>query len=160
MKEILDIKSIKTAFAVLLCMLVFQGLHREYPFYACIAAVICMQGGPDESVTIGKNRMIGTFVGGTVGYLVSLLHMHSILLTAIGIVIVASICQWIHKNGSASIACIVFLAIMTNLKGTAPHVYAINRMIDTYIGILLAVLVNKGMIIERTSQFLQGLKQK
>lgn len=155
MNRKLDLKSIKIAFAVFLCLLIFKGLHREFPFYACIAAVICMQGSAEESLKIGKSRIIGTLIGGIVGYLLSLIALKSIFITVLGVFIVVIICEYINKDSSTAIACVVLLAIMTNLRDTAPHIYAINRMIDTYIGIFVAVAINKSMIIERLINLLR-----
>lgn len=157
MSRKLDLKSIKIAFAVFLCLLIFKGLHREFPFYACIAAVICMQGTPEDSLNIGKSRIIGTLIGGVVGYLLSLIALKSILITVLGVFIVVVICEYINKNSSTAIACVVLLAIMTNLRDTPPHIYAINRMIDTYIGIFIAVAINKSMIIEKLANIIKPI---
>ncbi|WP_278279948.1 aromatic acid exporter family protein, partial [Clostridium sp. IBUN13A] len=37
----LGLRNIKTAVAVSLCMIVFNMINRENPFFACIAAVFC-----------------------------------------------------------------------------------------------------------------------
>ncbi|MPQ43692.1 FUSC family protein [Clostridium tarantellae] len=142
-------RNIKTALSVVICVLLFKVLKRPYPFYACIAAVICMKDNVKNSVKIGKNRMIGTLIGGLVGLVITLiakkfnLENFSALFTGLGIVTTIYSCNLCKKKESVTIACIVLIAIMVNLKGTAPFAYAFNRILDTFVGIIVALLINK-----------------
>ena len=63
----IGLRNIKTALAVAICMVIFQVIGRENAFYACIAAVICMKDTVSSSFTMGKNRLIGTIIGGLFG---------------------------------------------------------------------------------------------
>ncbi|MGL5244326.1 MAG: FUSC family protein [Sarcina sp.] len=142
-------RNLKTALAVVLCVLLFKVSYRPYPFYACIAAVICMKDNVKSSVKIGKNRMVGTLIGGLVGLIITILAKYlylqnfSALLTGLGIIITIYSCNLCNKKESVTIACIVLIAIMVNLKGTAPFAYALNRILDTFVGIIIALLINK-----------------
>lgn len=145
----IGMRNIKTALSVLICILLLRILGRPFPFYACIAAAICLQDTVKNSFKMGKQRMLGTIIGGAVGMaLASLEESFNIvtfipILTAIAIVLVIYICTIIKKPGSVSISCIVLLAIMTNLRDTTPILYGLNRMFDTAVGIVVAILVNK-----------------
>ncbi len=136
-------RNIKTAISVFICISIFQLLNRPYPFYACIAAVICMQKSVKNSFKTGKNRMIGTVIGGVMGYVLTVTLGNSGLVCGLGITIVIYSCNLFNQKNSVAIACIVFIAIMTNLRGIPPHIYAINRVIDTFIGIIVSILVNR-----------------
>ncbi|MDZ4993572.1 hypothetical protein GNF80_11420 [Clostridium perfringens] len=142
-------RNLKTALAVTLCIGFFELIHRQYPFYACIAAVICMKDTVENSYKMGKSRMIGTITGGLVGLSLTFLALtfnlakFPGLITGVGIVITIYLLNVFNKKGSVSIACIVLIAIMTNLHGKAPYAYAIDRIIDTFIGIIIALLINK-----------------
>lgn len=135
-------RNIKTAISVFICISIFQLLNRPYPFYACIAAVICMKNNFQNSFVIGKNRMIGTTIGGLIGLVLSLIVGNPSIVVGLGIVLVIYSCNLCKQSDSIVIACIVFIAIMTNLKGTPSYIYAINRIIDTFIGIIVSILVN------------------
>lgn len=141
-------RNLKTALAVTLCIGFFELIHREYPFYACIAAVICMKDTVENSYKMGKSRMIGTITGGIVGLMLTFLALNLNLIkfpgiiTGLGIVLTIYLLNIFNKKGSISIACIVLIAIMTNLHGKAPYAYAIDRIIDTFIGIIIALLIN------------------
>lgn len=136
-------RNLKTAISVFICIIVFQLLKRPYPFYACIAAVICMQNSVHNSFVAGKNRMIGTIIGAVVGIMFSIFIGQNAIVTGLGIVLVIYLCNFFNYDGSVSIACVVFLAIMTNLKEGTSYMYAINRVFDTFVGIIVAILVNK-----------------
>lgn len=142
-------RTLKTGLSVFLCILFFEIIQRPYPFYACIAAVICLKETVETSMQMGKNRIIGTLIGGMIGliltFIVDTLNLTPIIsiITAIGVILSIYICNLLKKNASVSISCIVIIAIMVNLKTTISYDYAINRMIDTFIGIILAILVNK-----------------
>jgi uncharacterized membrane protein YgaE (UPF0421/DUF939 family) len=114
----------------------------EYPFYAAIAAIICMQNTVEESFKVGRNRVLGTILGAVIGVIFYSIRPTSILLSGVGIMIVIYICNLVKWNKSVTIAGIVFCVIMTNLDGRDPFFYALNRVLDTLLGIIVAVLVN------------------
>lgn len=163
-------RTMKTALSVLLCLLFFRAitmlsyllpesgswiaqflqflLYRPNPIFACIAAVIAMQSTVGASLQLGGSRVIGTGVGAVLGLLflwldTSLLERHlNILLSAVGIVLVVNVCLLFKRPLSVSIGCVTFLIIMVTLEEQFPYLYAINRLIDTAIGISLSVAVN------------------
>ncbi|SHK06312.1 Aromatic acid exporter family member 1 [Clostridium cavendishii DSM 21758] len=142
-------RNIKTALAVLTCILLLKLIGFSYPFYACIAAVICMQDTVKNSYTAGKNRMIGTIIGGMFGMLLAYLEEYlnigflNPLIVFLGIISLIYIGTALKRHSSISISCIVFLAIMVNLRDTTPFVYSINRMFETFVGIIVAIIINK-----------------
>lgn len=135
-------RNIKTAISVSICVALAHIFNREYIFYAAIASVIAMQSSVSDSFKAGKNRMKGTIVGAIIGFIFAFISPDNILLCGIGIVILIFICNFLGWNKSVTISCIVFLAIMLNLNGRTPFLYSINRIIDTFMGITVAVLVN------------------
>ena len=143
-------RNLKTALAVTLCIGFFELIHRQYPFYACIASVICMKDTVESTFSMGKNRLIGTLLGGLIGVLFifivdNILFLQSInsLVTAVGVIGAIYLCNIIKKPGSVTICCIVFIGIMINYDGPASYSYAIGRSIDTSIGIIIAIFINK-----------------
>lgn len=138
----IGMRNIKTAIAIVICVFISQIFKLEYPFYACIAAIITMRGSVFGTFKAARHRMLGTTVGAVVGLICVLIAPRSAILSGIGIVVIIYICNVLEWDDSISIAGIVFLAIMVNLKGTTPIFYAVNRLIDTFIGITVAALVN------------------
>lgn len=138
----IGMRNIKTGISVFLCVIVSRLLNLEIPFYAGIAAVISMQSSVTSSFHAGRNRMLGTLVGAATGLVFAIIDPGNAILCGIGVSVVIFVTNSLKWNKSASIGCIVFLAIMTNLNGKAPVNYSLNRILDTFIGISIAVLVN------------------
>lgn len=147
----LGLRNIKTAIAVTLCMIIFNLIRRENPFFACIAAVFCMKDTVSNSIHMGKNRIIGTMLGGLIGIILiylstkfTFLYSISSIVTGIGISISIYLCTIFKKPESVIVSCIVISGIMINYASQMnSYTYAINRTIDTIIGIVIAILVNK-----------------
>lgn len=137
----LGMRNIKTAISVVLCIFVLQLLEMD-PFFACIAAVVTMQTTVDVSFRAGMERMVGTLVGAGMGIVVAVYAPDNIYLIGLGIIIIIYVSNLIHQQNAASLACIVFLAIMLTLTYENPLQHAYKRIIETFIGIVIAVLVN------------------
>ncbi|MBQ6820222.1 MAG: FUSC family protein [Clostridium sp.] len=149
----IGLRTIKTALAVFCCLLFFPS----EPFFACLTAVFCVQDTVSNSINIAINRGLGTILGAILGllfliicrffvfnidiYILAKLLMY--LTISIGIITVIYICNLINKQGAINISCIAFLAVTTTHAFTDPIYYAVNRIIETLFGILVALLVNK-----------------
>lgn len=136
----LGLRTIKTGIAVTLSALISQILQLEYPFYATIACVISMD--KTMSIKAGKNRMLGTTLGAFVGVCMVLIDPDNAFLAGFGCIIVVYMCSLLKWKGSVVISCTVISIIMFNLKGRNPYIYSIERLIDTFVGVLVATLVN------------------
>lgn len=146
----IGMRNIKTSVSVFLCLLFFEIVNRGSSFYACIAAVICMQPTLENTYSKGISRIIGTIMGGFLGAVLLIIgesyifEKSLIILIPIGITILIEICVYFKQKESVSISCIVFLSIMILHRVNGDYFwYTINRIIDTSIGIIIAVAVNK-----------------
>lgn len=135
-------RNIKTAIAVVISVLISKSLKMEYPFYAAIASIISLQNSVENSFKAGRNRMLGTMIGALVGFICASISPENPILVGLGIVCVIYLCNLLNWKESASIAGVVFCAIMLNLKGNSPILYSINRILDTFVGITVAITVN------------------
>lgn len=59
----IGMRIVKSALAVFVCLLI-DRLRGGMPFYAAIAAILCMQPDVANSLKTAANRVIGTLVGG------------------------------------------------------------------------------------------------
>lgn len=156
----IGMRNIKTAIAVFLCVSISKIFKMQYPFYSAIATVIAMQSSVTESFNAGKVRMLGTFVGALVGLIFSLIYPNSEILCGLGIVAIIYFCNILKLKKSVTISCIVFIAIMTNLKGENPLLYSTSRCVDTFLGIAIAVIVNYLIVPPKhISKILSNLNQ-
>ncbi len=143
-------RNIKTATAAALCALVYFFLNRS-PAFACIGAIFGMGSDLENSKLHGGNRLFGTLIGGLLGmalfriYLIFYPHGgHSLLLVPlvfVGVVILILLCQvfWV---GGVQPGGVVLCILLFNTPPDTYISYALNRILDTAIGVVAAMVVN------------------
>lgn len=143
-------RNVKTGLAAFICIILFSIFSKDSAFFACIAAMMCMQDTVENSFKMGKNRMIGTLIGGAVGLFITFIsskvgnaNWAYAILTFLGTIITIYLCVLSKAKGAVNSACIVLFAITTNLRGVGTYQYAINRTIDTFVGVVIGILVNR-----------------
>lgn len=150
-------RNLKTAVAVTACFFLFlplQGVDLPAganmgPFYACIAAVICMQSSVEQSLRQGVSRMMGTLLGGGAGLLILLLGdrlNHPVFTGALlgaGVVFTIWLCNALRRPAACAISCIVLCVVVLNHSGADRYVYTVVRMGETVVGIAVALAVNR-----------------
>lgn len=141
-------RNFKTALSILLCIVILKVLGFQSPFYACIAAVICLTDSYESSIKTGKNRMIGTIIGGLLGMVATIIlsfyntfWFRTIIIFVFTIAVIY-LCTVLKKPGSVSIACIVLLANLLLNRDYSNYIYTFSRIIETFIGVIIAVAVN------------------
>ena len=147
------LRTIKSGIAVFLCLL----LLPNEPFFACLTAVICLQDTVYNSIHMGINRGAGTIIGACFGliflFLFRSLEIHIpnqyiakiviYLIIASGIILMIYLCNILKRPGAINITCIAFLGVTTAHAYSDPLFYATNRIIETLLGIVISILVNK-----------------
>lgn len=135
-------RNIKTGIGVMICALIGKMNVIDSPFYAAIACVVSMQTTVKSSLTVGLNRLKGTFIGGLIGFLFVLIHPGDPIISCLGIITTIYICNILKINKSITIACVVYCAINLNIGDANPIVYSLSRILDTSIGVIVGVAVN------------------
>lgn len=139
----IGLRNLKTALSVFLSILISNFVGLDYPFYAAIAALVCMQTTLEKTFITGKNRLLGTAVGALLGFIFASVFPTNAIFSAIGIIVLIYICNKLEWNDAISMAGIVFLAIMLNIKDNKHAlIYSYKRLLETLIGIVVAFLVN------------------
>ena len=150
----IGMRIIKTVLAVFACSII-GWLRGEMTFFSMIAAVLCMQNSAEKTFTTSFNRIIGTALGGLYGVVVLFIetHVHAqnimplyCLIVSLMLIPVILTTILIKKPSVAAFSCVVFLSTTIYHVGDAdPYTYALNRMLDTAIGIVVALIVNLAM---------------
>ena len=143
-------RNIKTAIAATLCALVYYFFDRS-PAFACIGAIFGMGSDYEMSKLHGGNRFFGTLVGGFIGMALFAVYAELfpdgsnrwvlIPLTFIGVVLLILACQRIWVGGIQPDG-VVLCIILFNTPVETYISYALNRILDTGIGVLAAFFVN------------------
>ncbi|MDR2132166.1 MAG: aromatic acid exporter family protein [Clostridiales Family XIII bacterium] len=147
-------RTLKTALSVLICMAAYHlaaplGHTTDFDaFLACTAAVICMQDSLEKSFKSGRNRMAGTGIGALLGMIFLYIDMFFsneylvLAMTALGVVVLITVCNLLRLSEAIVIACVVFLIIALGQTVTGPFVSSVQRLLDTAVGVGIAIAVN------------------
>lgn len=139
----IGMRTLKTGLAVALSIVISELLNLRSPSLVGIAAIVSMQSSVNESFIAGKNRMLGTFVGAVVGLFFSYLLPNNYFFLGLGIIVVIHIHNLLKWKQSLSLSAIVFLIVFLYQDGEISRLlYAINRILDTSIGIIVSMLIN------------------
>lgn len=157
-------RTIKTGITVLLSSLIsFLILKRESAIIASISGVICLQNSVEGSVSTGKNRITGTIFGAIIGFIFASLSRHIgnneliiSLIAGIGIVATIYLCILFSIQDCISTACVMFLIIMMSISESEWLVYSITRTIDTFVGVLVGITVNKYVLRDSFKKVKKG----
>ena len=143
---------LKSSLAVFICFLIYLLRNQEgIVFYSCIAAVLCMQQDTSNTQRVAANRVVGTLIGGFCGMAVLLFEKHILpdvplyqyALISFMIIPVIYITVLLKKTSASYISCVVFMSVtVSHAADVNPYVFAINRMLDTLIGIAVAYGIN------------------
>lgn len=143
---------VKTALALILCLLIENLRGSSMPYHACIAAIVCMQPTLRSTFQSAVDRTLGTIIAGTYAYFLAVLLIGSIgmdpaslqFYLVIGLLAfpLMALMIAIKKPTSLAITVIVFLIIMLGVADTDPLSYTLGRVLATLIGIAVALFVN------------------
>lgn len=144
----IGMRNIKTAFAVGVCLIVFQIIGISDGIQASITSIICMKSSYQNSLTTGIERTIGTFIGSVLGIITLMLLVESgiklaTVVAIINVVVIIYLCNVFKVQASTIISLVVFLMILLGEKDQPPLIYGTMRLIETIFGILIAYLVNR-----------------
>lgn len=140
--RLVGMRTIKTALVVFISFVVSSWINEELSFALIYASVICVETSVASSMKIGYNRILGTVVGGAIGLMMSYVPFYGGLTMALGVVVTILVGNLLKIKKATGIAITLVVIIIIGSKGDAPAVYALQRTLDTLIGILIATVVN------------------
>ena len=146
----LGMRNIKTALTAALCALIYYFVGRS-PAFACIGAIYGMGHDMDDAFKNGFNRLFGTIIGGMLGMVLFHIYLqfvpdgHHTLglvgLTFLGCSLLVMLCQvfWV---GGVQPGGVVLCILLFNTPADSYVTYALNRILDTGVGVVLALGVS------------------
>ena len=144
-------RNLKTSLAAAICALIYAFFATRSPAFACIGAIFGMGSDLQNSKLNGGNRFFGTIIGGLLGIVLFRFYLifypeggHKWLLiplTFVGTMILIVLCQmfWV---GGVQPGGVVLCIVLFNTPVDTYVSYALNRMFDTGVGVLVAFIVN------------------
>ena len=151
---------IKSAVGVLLCWCVFLLRGRNgIPFYSMLAALWCIQPYINKTMSMALQRTIGTLIGAAFGLITIVLEIYAFniydqplgfLVVTLMIIPVIYTTVVIKRPNASYFSCVVFLSItVIHMTDENPFIFVLNRIIDTFIGIAVGMLVNSARLPRR-----------
>ena len=143
-------RNLKTAVTTALCALIYYFLDRS-PAFACIGVIFGMGSDMPNSRLNGGNRFFGTLIGGLIGmalfrfYLIFYpeggFHLLLVPRVFVGTVVLILLCRkfWV---GGVQPGGVVLCILLFNTPVDTYISYALDRIFDTAVGVLMALAVN------------------
>lgn len=165
MKNILDINKnsdekesfigmrvVKTVISVFISVII-TTIMGGMPINSAVASVLTTQDTQDGSIKYGKNRILGTTVGAIFAIIfvcvvdffdIKLFTISYYFVMSILIIPIAKILLISKQKAAISSALITFLITLMSYisQSELKYIYVQSRIIDTFIGVLVAIAIN------------------
>lgn len=158
-------RTIKTATAAAICALIYYFLDRS-PAFACIGAIFGLGTSMEHSKLNGGNRLFGTAIGGVIGMALFRIYLFFhpeggrslllVFLVFVGTILLIVLCQ-IFWVGGVQPGGVVLCILLFNTPVDTYISYALNRIFDTGVGVVVALFINKYFPRHRVEQWLEAL---
>lgn len=165
----IGMRNIKTALAATLCAFLYYPFGRN-PTFACIGAIFGTGSDMSNSWLSGGNRLFGTVIGGVLGMILFRIYicfypeggteLLLFFLLFIGVILLILTSQFFKWPGAIQPGGVVLCIILFNTPADTYISYSINRMVDTCIGVVVALLINLLLPRERIVRWREHVKKK
>ena len=162
-------RNIKTAIAATLCALIYYPIQRN-PTFACSGAVFGLGSDMENSWLNGGNRLFGTIFGGVLGMLLYSFyiyfypegskegfHILILLLLFIGVVALILVSQIFCWPGAIQPGGVMLSILLFNQPTDTFVSYSLNRILDTAIGVIVALIINLLLPRERVNRWMKAI---
>lgn len=141
MKKI-GMRNIKTGIAVFFATLAgYLGLV-ETPVYTVSVCIFSIKNTMRDSFEVSWSRILGTLLGGIMGYLSTFFLRENIITATLGVIIIIHLCNILKISDASAIASVTFISICLGVGDSHALSYSIMRTIDTLVGVVIALIVN------------------
>lgn len=162
----IGMRTIKTALTATLCALLYFIIDRN-PTFACIGAIFGLGSDMENSKLNGGNRLFGTIIGGVIGMLLFPIylffcpkggfHWPLLFFLFLGTILLILISVFLRWPGAIQPGGVLLCIILFNTPVDTYISYSINRIIDTAVGVVMALLVNDFFPRERIVKYMRAL---
>ena len=139
----IGLRTIKTVAAVLLAMVIVDayGTTTSKLFFAMLGAMAAVQPTFKESLESCLTQIIGVLSGAIIGVLLLALELPPLVTTGMGIVVVITLYNAFGIRFSPTLPCMIVVTLCTT-DVASPIYYALTRIWDTAIGLIVGMVVN------------------
>lgn len=148
---------IKSSVGIMLCYAVYLLRGKSgIPFYSMLAVLWCIQPYTNKTLAMALQRTVGTIIGAVYGLITILLEIYILpvydnvfgyIINALMIIPVLYTTVMLNKKNASYFSCVVFLSItVIHLMDSNPFIFVLNRVLDTFIGIGIGLVVNSARL--------------
>ena len=162
-------RNLKSAFSAALCAAIYFLIDRN-PTFACIGAVYGMGNDMGHSWQQGGNRLIGTIIGGFLGMGLFWFYLLNdppgarrallLPLPVVGVGVLICLGQLFHWPTAVQPGSVVLCIILFNTPVDTYVSYALNRMVDTGVGVVVSMVINYLLPRERLERWKAALQAR
>lgn len=145
-------RTLKTGLSVMIIVIFFLVTQRGNPMIACLAAVFSLRQDFESTMTFGVSRVIASVIGGICSIIYfgiwnvsNQADWAQIIFIPVLLMIVIIVNDGIGNQAGIIGASAAFLMISFTLPIDGDMMYAVDRVIDTFIGLGAAILMNFGV---------------
>lgn len=164
LKIIFGMRTLKTAIATGLTMLIAQYLDINTPVLAVTSVIVSMTSSIFDSYKVSLNRILSTIIGAIIASIFQYFNFTNIIALMIGIILVINICNFFNWKQSIMLSCIVFSIILLYepMYESDPSflVYSATRILVTTLGLIIGFLVNYFIAPPNRLTFLVAIYKK
>lgn len=145
----IGMRTLKTGLSVFICMLITFLFKRETYIVSTITAVFTLRENMEKTMMFGKHRIAGNIFGALTSLLVIFIfdvfgnsQLTQILTIPSVIILLITLLSGFGYNEGVVGACATLLTILFMIPEQDSYVYALNRVIDSFIGMGVALGIN------------------
>ena len=134
---------LKTAVAAGICLALVRVFGFSQGYWACVTAIVVMQSERAATLTVSRDRLVGTAVGALVGWGTATVWHGHLIVYAIAVLICMVIPEVMGLKGAGRMAGVATTIVLL-VPSTAPHGrIALDRFLEVSFGIVVALVVSQ-----------------
>lgn len=146
----IGLRTIKTGLSVFICILISIVFHRETYVVAALTAVFTLREDMINTLKFGKHRVVGNTFGAMFSIVAIFLfkifgdgkEVQLFIMPLLIIFMISLLSHFGYQEGTVG-ACATLLTILFMIPETESYHYAFARVIDSFIGMFVAIGVNQ-----------------
>lgn len=142
-------RTLKTGLSVFICMLITFFFKRETYIVSTITAVFTLRENMQKTMMFGKHRIAGNIFGALTSLVVIFIfdvfgnsQLTQIITIPSVVILMITLLSGFGYNEGVVGACATLLTILFMIPEQDSYVYALNRVIDSFIGMGVALGIN------------------
>lgn len=120
-------------------------LGQPLPIFAAIAALLVVQPSVNQSLAKGIERSLGVILGVALAYTIGQIFGSSSWIV-LGVIVLSLLIAWLLRLGPGSANQIPISAMLVLAIGAQTPAYAFDRVLETIIGAVVALVVNAAIV--------------